>query len=90
MQKRLKAIPFQMPTESSFAVNRTVVSQTNNETTVDQVENLDKYIVELENLHKLKADQGLTPKEVARLRQSNQQAIRVILALEIAKKRGDK
>jgi hypothetical protein len=24
-QKRLKAIPFQMPTESSFAVNRTVV-----------------------------------------------------------------
>jgi hypothetical protein len=26
-QKRLKAIPFQMPTESSFAVNRTVVMQ---------------------------------------------------------------
>jgi hypothetical protein len=25
-QKRLKAIPFQMPTESSFAVNRTVVT----------------------------------------------------------------
>ena len=29
-QKRLKAIPFQMPTESSFAVNRTVVSPSNN------------------------------------------------------------
>jgi hypothetical protein len=27
-QKRLKAIPFQMPTESSFAVNRTVVKNT--------------------------------------------------------------
>ncbi len=65
-------------------------SQTNNEITVAQVKNLDLYIVELENLHKLKADQGLTPKEVAQLRQSNQQAIGVILALEIAKKRGDK
>jgi hypothetical protein len=28
-QKRLKAIPFQMPTESSFAVNRTVVTARN-------------------------------------------------------------
>jgi hypothetical protein len=65
-------------------------SQPNNDITTEQIANLEQYLDQVEKLHQAGGNGGMPMPVIARLRQSNSQAIGAALALEMAKKRGGK